>query len=73
MLELIVLAQESIAKRALKDSTSMRVNIAITLETNGVLERARAGVSLKTSPTVAHKRFTEITNRTNHAETDCED
>jgi len=67
MLKLIVLAQETIAKGALEDTSTMLPDTAFTLQANGILQRTGAGVRGKTLAAVAHPCLAEVANGANHS------
>jgi len=61
MLELIVLAQEAITKRALEYPSSMIPNASLAFLTNGVHQWTDAGMSGETTSPMANPSFTVIT------------
>lgn len=67
MLELVVLAQETIAKRALENATTMLPHATFTFQANSVLQRTSAGVGCQTLPTMADPSLAEVANCANHS------
>lgn len=68
MLELIVLAQETVAERTFEDPATMIPDSSFTLHTDCVLKWAYTGMRLYTFATVTNKCLAMITNSTNHCQ-----
>lgn len=67
MLELVVLAQETIAERALKYAPTMLPNATFAFQAHSVLQRASAGVGCQTLATMADPGFAKVADRSNHS------
>lgn len=71
MLELIVLAQKSLAKATLEYASAVLVNTAFAFHTGGVRQRTSARMRLQTLSPVANPSFTKVANGTDHSEASC--
>lgn len=68
MLELIVLAQESVAEGALEDAPTVLPDTAFALQAGRILQRTRAGVVLETLASVANPSLAEVADGAHHSE-----
>jgi len=66
VLELVVLAEKSVAEGTLKHPSTVVPHPAFAFETDGTVQRTLARVHCKTVSAVADPRLADITNRPDH-------
>lgn len=68
MLELVVFAEEAIAKGTLEDAAAVLPDSSLAFEAHGVLQGAGACVCLEALAAVADPRLTEVAYGTHHTQ-----
>jgi len=68
VLELVVLAQESVAEGALEDAAAVLPDTAFALQADSILQRTRAGVVLEALASVADPGLAEVADGSDHAQ-----
>lgn len=69
MLKLIIFTQEAVAERALEYPPAMIPNAPLALLTNGVRQRADAGMTGETTSPVTYPGFAMIAYSSHHSQT----
>lgn len=60
MFKLVILTEEGVTKRALKNSSAMLPNTSLTLDTNSIDKRTGTGMSLQAFPSVTYPCFAKV-------------